>query len=302
MNSRIDGKNSQDKNLRVMPGPSSPLKGIKGKVIAPVTQLVSKGFLEHRILSGIHKLKAEHPHLVVGELHCHSVYSDGYFSVDAILHRASSLGLDFVVLTEHLAADRFPMAPVIQSIIDRRDCIQNWQIKKTPPITAYPAFEISTEQGHLISLFPEDYLKPGDLLTLEKRFLPCEREWFSLEMAACWTRELGGVTVIPHPDLQRAYPFGVPISFIQKHLTGLIDGIEDISAAHGFNRDYSSPLKLASIGSSDDHFNFLIGAAVTVYDGQRHNNLLSAIKARDTRAHCIDNSLGSLISVARKIL
>ncbi len=271
-------------------------------MIAPVTQLVSKGFLDHRIRSGIHKLKAELPHLVVGELHCHSVYSDGYFPVDAILHRASSLGLDFVVLTEHLAADRFPMAPVIQSINDRRDCIQDWRIKKSPPVTAYPAFEISTEQGHLISLFPEDYLKPGDLLTLEKRFLPFEREWLSLETAACWTRELGGVTVIPHPDLQRAYPFGVPIAFIQSHLTGLIDGIEDISAAHGFNRDYSGPLDLASIGSSDDHFNFLIGAAVTVYDGQRHKNLLSAIKARDTRAHCIDNSLGSLISVARKIL
>ncbi len=286
----------------ISPASSRLRKGFKGTVVAPVTELLRKGFLDHRIRSGIQKLKSSQPNLVVGELHCHSIYSDGYFSVDSILHRASSLGLDFVVLTEHLAADRFPMEPVIRSINDRRNCIQNWLLKETPPVKAYPAFEISTEQGHLISLFPNEYCEGSDLISLEKRFLPFEQEWFSLETAASMTRELGGATVIPHPDIERSYPFGVPLSFIRQYMTGLIDGIEDISAAHGFQKDFSGPLELASIGSSDDHFNFLIGAAVTVYDGSRYKDLVSAIKAKDTRAHSIDNSLGPLITLARNLL
>ncbi len=293
----------ESENVPLIATPSSGFsKGFKGTVVAPVTELLRKGFLDQRIRSGISKLKASQPNLVVGELHCHSFYSDGYFSVDDILHRASSLGLDFVVMTEHLAADRFPMEPVIRSIHDRRDCIQNWNLKETPPVKAYPAFEISTEQGHLISLFPNEYSGGSDLVSLEKRFLPFEREWFSLEAAASMTRELGGATVIPHPGIERSYPFGVPLSFIKQYMTGLIDGIEDISAAHGFHKDYSGPLEMASIGSSDDHFNFLIGAAVTVYDGSRYKDLVSAIKARDTRAHSIDNSLGPLITLARHLL
>ncbi|QPJ63246.1 MAG: PHP domain-containing protein [Candidatus Nitronauta litoralis] len=284
--------------------PDTPVitKGIRGAVVAPATKFVGKSFLDHRIRTRISKLKEENPNIVVGELHCHSFYSDGYFSVESILNRAASLGLDFVVLTEHLAADRFPMEPVIKSIQDRYQCLQNWKLKNIPPIRAYPAFEISTEQGHLISLFPEEYSAGNDLISLEKRFLPFEQKWFSVEAAAGLTREMGGATVIPHPELQRSYPFGVPISFIKEYLTGLIDGIEDISAAHGFNENYSGSLGLSSIGSSDDHFNFLIGAAVTVYDGDRHNSLVSAIKAKDTRAHSIDNSLAPLISLARKIL
>lgn len=277
-------------------------KGLRGKVVAPATELLATGFLDHRIKKGIKKLKAENPKAVVGELHCHSIYSDGYYSVETILHRASSLGLDFVVLTEHLAAYRFPMEPVIKSIQDRHACLHKWELKHTSPVKAYPAFEISTEQGHLISLFPDEYSSGGDLVSLEKQFLPFEQKWFSTEEAARRTRELGGATVIPHPDMKRSYPFGVPISFIKEHLTGLVDGIEDISAAHGFNEDYSGVLGLSSIGSSDDHFNFLIGAAVTVYDGDRHKDLVSAIKAQDTWAHSIDNTLAPLISLARKIL
>lgn len=296
-------ENSESKNSSLITPPSSGLNNrFKGTVVAPVTELLGKGFLDQRIRSGIRKLKSSQPNLVVGELHCHSFYSDGYFSVNDILHRASSLGLDFVVLTEHLAADRFPMEPVIRSIHDRRKCIQNWQLKETPPVKAYPAFEISTEQGHLISLFPNEYSGGNDLISLEKRFLPFEKKWFSLEVAARMTRDLGGATVIPHPDIKRAYPFGVPLSFIKQYMTGLIDGIEDISAAHGFHENYSGPLELASIGSSDDHFNFLIGAAVTVYDGTRYKDLVSAIKARDTRAHSIDNTLGPLITLARILL
>ncbi len=275
---------------------------IRKKIVSPLTEIVGKGYLDHRIRSGIKRLKSGNPDLVVGEVHCHSLHSDGHFPVDAILHRASSLGLDFVVLTEHLAATRFPMQPAVQSIRERHELTQNWHSNKTPPITAYPAFEISTQQGHLISLFPEEYLKTRELASLEARFLPFEQKWLPIETAAQWTRALGGVTVIPHPDIERSYPFGVPLDFIKKHLTGLIDGIEDISAAHLFNENYSGPLELAAIGSSDDHFNFLIGAAVTVYDGKHHKDLLSAIKARDTQAHSIDNSLGGLISFARHIL
>ena len=83
---------------------------------------------------------------------------------------------------------------------------------------------------------------------------------------------------------------------------GLVDGVEDISTAHGYQKDYLRELGLASIGSSDDHFNLLVGTAVTAYDGSLHSDLISAVKAKQTEAIIVENSLQPLLAAARQVM
>ena len=67
-------------------------------------------------------------------------------------------------------------------------------------------------------------------------------------------------------------------------------------------KNYSEELGLAAIGSSDDHFNLLMGTAVTAYDGSIHNNLINAVKTRETKAIMIDDSLQPLLKLARRVI
>ena len=112
----------------------------------------------------------------------------------------------------------------------------------------------------------------------------------------------GGVSIVAHPDKRRTYPFGAPIKWVKENLIGLVDGIEDISSGHGYQESYSRDLGLASIGSSDDHFNLLMGTVVTAYDGSIHSDLISAVKSRETKAINIDSSLQPLLTLARHVL
>ena len=73
----------------------------------------------------------------------------------------------------------------------------------------------------------------------------------------------------------------------------------DVSSGHGYQENYSEKIGLAAIGSSDDHFNLLTGTAVTAYDGSLHNNLINAVKAKETKAIMVDNSLQPLLKLAR---
>ena len=83
---------------------------------------------------------------------------------------------------------------------------------------------------------------------------------------------------------------------------GVVDAIEDISTGHGYHKNYSEELGLASIGSSDDHFNFIIGTAVTVYDSAEHKDFISAVQARATKAVKVESSLDQLIVAGHAIL
>jgi hypothetical protein len=274
----------------------------KCKMLAPVTEIVGKTFLDRRIKNNIAKLKQANPWLMIGETHCHSIYSDGTYTVDQIMNRAANLGLDFLIITEHVTPKYFPLEDSLTSIRERWRCCQEWKDPNLALIDVYPAFEVSTEQGHLILVMDQDYLKPHNLSDLRTQFSPCEKKMVSMEKAAKMVEPFGGVSIIPHPDIARSYPFGVPISFIKQNLTGLVDAIEDISTGHGFDENYSEELGMASIGSSDDHFNLIIGTTVTGYDSRRHKNFLSAVKARDTQAIKVNDSLDDLMGMARMIL
>ncbi len=275
----------------------------KCKLAAPVTEWVGARYLDNGIKEKIQRLKQSHPHLKIGETHCHTTYSDGNYSVEQLMVRAAGLGLDFLVITEHLIPKLYPLAYSIASIAERGRRFNDWDHDGLEPIQVYPAFEVSTEQGHLILVFPDDYLKPerrGDVVRQFSRF---DSAIFPMETAARLVKPFGGISIVPHPNIsRRAYPFGVATGFVREHLAGLVDAIEDISTGHGYRASYSEDLGLSSIGSSDDHFNIIVGTTVTGYDSRRHNDLLSAVRARETIALKVDDSLDELISAARIVL
>lgn len=274
----------------------------KVKMAAPITDLVGKAFLDKRIKDDIAKLKQANPHLKIGETHCHSKFSDGTHSIDKILGRTAKLGLDFLVITEHAQPKMFPLEFALASIKERGRCCQEWNHSGLDPIDVYPAFEVSTLQGHLILVMDPDYLKPKNMRELVTQFSPLDRKMISMEDTAKMVKPFGGVSIIAHPERKREYPFGVPIPFAKQYLTGLVDGIEDISTGHGYEENYSRELGMASIGSSDDHFNLIIGTTVTGYDSRKHKDFLSAVKARETLAIKVNDSLDDILGMARLVL
>ena len=65
----------------------------------------------------------------MGELHSHSIHSDGAHAVEELLGRADALGIDFLALTDHNTTSG------LSEVID-------------PPVTVVKGCEITTFHGH----------------------------------------------------------------------------------------------------------------------------------------------------------
>jgi len=267
---------------------------IKAELVKPVAKLISENCLDNEIRSRIVELKKNNQNLQFGELHCHSYYSDGSYSVKDLMLRAASLGLDFLVITEHLTPRNYKLEGCLDSITAQRNIFNRWNYGDTEPPAVYPAFEISTKEGHLIALFPEDYFKPERLRDIKQHFSRFDYDSISVDVTAGLIRQMGAVSIVTHPDIKRSYPFGISSGFVKEHLVGLVDGIEDMSAGHGYQKDYSRQTGLSTIGSSDDHFNIILGTVVTSFDCAKNANIIEAIRRCDTRAVRLTNALDIL--------
>ena len=274
----------------------------KCKMISPATDLIARNYFDDIIKHKISQFKKENLNLKIGETHCHSTFSDGTSSVGDIINRASRLGLDYLILTEHLIPDKYPLELTLASINERWRCVHEWNSTLFNPVEVCPAFEVSTTDGHLILVLDSYYLQTNTFREIRNQFSRFNFEMGSMEEAAKLVNPFGGITIIPHPERERGYPFGVSTSFIKDNLLGLVDAIEDISTGHGYEENYSGELGLASIGSSDDHFNLIIGTTVTAYDSNLNKNFIEAVRAKETRAVKIDDSLREFISAARLII
>ncbi len=275
----------------------------KAQMVTPVSGLIGNSFLNKKIKKNIENFKKSNPNFKLGETHCHSLHSDGHYTVDEIAYRAAEVGLDFLLITEHLIPGQVPLRKTLASFQDR------WQVAKIlndqglGHLKLYPALELSTEQGHLILAMEEDWLEPKYQKDLINYFSIFDKKYHTAEQASLMIQSLGGVSIVPHPNIERKdFPFGIKVPFIQQHLLGAVDAIEDISTGHGYEENFSEQLNIASIGSSDDHFNFIIGSTVTGYDSTKYSNLISAIQNKDTKAIKIDSSLDMVFSAARTIL
>ena len=226
----------------------------KRQIAKPIADIAARYFLDSRIRKNITHLKKENPGLILGETHCHSTFSDGSHSVQSILKRAASLGLDYVVITDHLIPGSFLIETIVTSLKEQAKCIKEWD-ENTKPVKAYPAFEISTREGHLVLILDPEYFSLEKISDISLQFSDFDYQFVSMLDVIPKIEPFGGISIVAHPEINRAHPFGAPIKWVKENLIGLVDGIEDISSGHGYQESYSQELGLASIGSSDDHFN-----------------------------------------------
>jgi hypothetical protein len=284
-----------------VPNDIGPWFFAKNQMVKPFADLTARCYLDSRIRKNISRIKSEQPDLILGETHCHSTFSDGTHTVQNIFKRAASLGLDYVVITDHLVPGKFLIENIVTSLKEQARCIEEWS-ETTKPVQAYPAFEISTIEGHLILVLDPEYLSLEKASDISLQFSDFNYQFVSMLDVIPRIKPFGGISIIPHPEFKRVHPFGAPIKWVKENLIGLVDGIEDISSGHGYQENYSQQLDLASIGSSDDHHNLLMGTAVTSYDGNVHGNLISAVKSRQTKAILVENSLQHLLKIARRMI
>ena len=270
----------------------------KRDIAKPFADATGRCFLDARIHNKITSLKRDNPALVIGETHCHSIFSDGTHSVEDILRRASRLRLDYVVITDHLLPRKYLLESIFKSWEKQAQYIDEWK-QPNDPVKIYPAFELSALEGHLILILDPEYLSSKSFSDISLQFSEFDDQFSSMLEIIPRIDSFGGISIVAHPNKKRAYPFGTSIEWVKENLIGLADGIEDISSGHGYQENYSEKLGLAAIGSSDDHFNLLTGTAVTAYDGSIHNNLINAVKTKETKAIMVDNFLQPLLKFAR---
>ncbi len=77
------------------------------------------------------KRSANPDHWYKGELHCHSVHSDGDSTIDEVIHLAECIGLDFLAITDHN---------------NRSHLIELADAQTT--LTLIPGYEVTTYNGH----------------------------------------------------------------------------------------------------------------------------------------------------------
>ena len=268
----------------------------KCEVVKPFAEIICNNYLDEIIRKRIIEIKKQNPLLSFGDLHCHSYFSDGSYSVNDLMLRAASLGLDFLVITEHLTPQWYNSECCVESIIAQRNAYDQWNYKDLKPPAIYPAVEVATREGHLIAVFPEEYFNPKHLREIKQYFKHFYYFEAPSETVAKLIRKMNGVSIIAHPNVVRSYPFGISSDYTKKYLAGLVDAIEDVSTGHGYQRDYSKETGLASIGSSDDHLNILMGTSVTQFNRSEEKNIIQAIRNKTTKAVQITDLLNPLFT------
>ena len=268
----------------------------KCEVVKPFAEIICNNYLNKTIRKKIIEIKKQNPNLSLGDLHCHSYFSDGSYSVNDLMLRAASLGLDFLVITEHLTPQRYNSDCCLESIIAQQNAFDKWIDKDLKPPDIYPAVEIGTREGHLIAVFPEEYFKPKYLQEIKQNFKHFYYYEAQVETVAKLIHKMHGISIVAHPNIVRSYPFGISSDYVKKRLTGLVDAIEDMSTGHGYHKDYSKETGLASIGASDDHLNILIGTSLTQFDRSDKKNLIQAIRSKTTKAVQITDLLSPLFT------
>jgi predicted metal-dependent phosphoesterase TrpH len=192
------------------------------------------------------------------DLHIHSQYSpDSQSSIEAILKQAQEAGLDGIAITDHNS---------IQSFFEASKLAEDLELD----LIVVPGAEISTSQGHLITLGTPNLVPSG---------LPADE---TIEHA----NDNGGIVVAPHP-----------YAFFRKGINNLqtirLDAVETFNSKNLFrfsnylaNRS-ARKLNLGMTGGSDSHKVETIGfgyTEVNIADGADVEQILQAIKSCRSQA------------------
>ncbi len=104
------------------------------------------------------------------DLHIHTIYSDGSGTVEEVLRKSISEGLDIIAITDHNE---------IEGALKARELAERWRLN----VDVIIGEEITTSDGHVVGLFLKDRIRP--LLTAEATVDEIHRQ--------------GGLAVAVHP-------------------------------------------------------------------------------------------------------
>jgi Predicted metal-dependent phosphoesterases (PHP family) len=197
------------------------------------------------------------------DLHMHTSLGDGLASVQQIFEYVENYtNLDIIAITDH---DDSRGALQALELAEKR----KWRFK------VIPGNEITTRQGHLLSLFT----------TCEFPMLK------SLEASMDAIYEAGGMAIAPHP-LSWLTTSIRERSLLLQHSTKLpFHGIETFNPSYAGRVSHKrvkelneTILHLPEFGGSDAHANSMIGKGFTLFPGTTIEELLEAIKNKTTQA------------------
>jgi predicted metal-dependent phosphoesterase TrpH len=193
------------------------------------------------------------------DLHMHSRYSDGLGSVEDILAFVGQrTDLDVIAITDH---------NTIEGALRARDLTQ----QHGAPFEVIVGEEVSTREGHLLTLFIEKRIRPG--LSVEH----------TIELA----HQQGGIAIIAHP-FNRVFRHSIQREVVERLTTAPLeaqpDGIETLNGS--FAGIGSSQLAMSrnrrryrwpETGSSDAHTITAVGCAYTWFEGSSATDLRAAL-------------------------
>jgi predicted metal-dependent phosphoesterase TrpH len=206
------------------------------------------------------------PHLVrqgTADVHMHTHYSDGIGSVEDVLAAAQRrTTLDVIAITDH---DTIEGALRARDLAARRDY----------RFEVIVGEEISTREGHLLALFIEEVVAPGQ----------------SIERSIDLVHAQGGLAIVAHP-FNRVFRHSVQRSVMNRLLRQPElhpDGIETLNGSFAGIGSSRIAMRLArtvyhwaETGSSDAHTPTGVGCARTLFPGISAADLRRAIQLRQT--------------------
>ncbi len=197
------------------------------------------------------------------DLHIHTIYSyDGTATVEAVLKHARRAGLDVIAITDH---------------DEIRGALRAEEISAHYNIGLIPGIEVSTAEGHLLTLFVRQRIPAGRSLieTLQRVY------------------EAGGIAIAAHPLAIGAHSLNE--TAIRRALQTEIGqqtllAVESVNASlfyRGSNlraARLTQRTGLAAVGCSDSHVGWNIGHARTVFPGSTTADLRKALMEKQTTA------------------
>lgn len=196
------------------------------------------------------------------DLHVHTIHSmDGTATVRAVLEQAARVGLDVIAITDH---DRI------------RGALEGMDLSSAYGVHVVPGCEVSTADGHLLSLFVQSTPPAGR----------------SLADTIRWTRDQGGLCVAPHPDGDDRASLKVETirqALNTPDIAPFLVGIEVFNASIIHPKRSRVTIKMAHmlsappVSNSDAHLLHVVGTAATWFPGNTPEDLREALAGQNVR-------------------
>ena len=185
---------------------------------------------------------------LVGDLHCHTVYSDGLHTPAQMVCEAKARGFDVIALTDHVDSR--------QGSAVKAGWLRNFpkyeQAGARSDVRVIPGVELKTRDGHLLGLFPS-YKTSLSLMSVKM-----SRSSFTVDDAVEHIHTAGGITIAAH--VFRGDGLGARIV----DYFPILDGAEWVPP----RPSSISKIEYARIGAtagSDAHSRIAIGASFTLF-------------------------------------